>query len=253
MLNEHGTAVDETYETDYWIQLKTERGLKGGYSSEGRIKVRLYKCHTENDWALLYRVSGTFNEEEIAVIDRTAANCSKEDYFNAVRGKAGCVLHCPVRHLQNTSYANELVLVAFRSDVIVQSSTFRHVQYSGQELAPGSSGGGLFVDHELVGMNQVQLHDEIDVEAEIIPKEFCYENGSPLPINKIQSSVRANSEDKAYNPEIQEPSAKKMKADTETTASRGINTSVLNSAIILCRCKQLMKYLQEIEDGAFRC
>lgn len=177
---------------------------------------------------------------------------NKEEYFNVVRGKMGSLLHCPVRHLQNTSYANELVLVAFNSDVRIQSANFRHVHYSGHELAPGSSGGGLFVDGKLIGMNQVQVHDEFDEEAEITPKEFCYEDGTPLPINKIESPVRANSEDKAYNSEIREPSAKKMKSDSETTASRGINTAVLNSAIILCRCRKLMTYFQEIEDDAFR-
>jgi hypothetical protein len=153
-----------------------------------------------------------------------------------------------VRHLQNTTFANEFNLAAFDSDVTIQSASKRHIQYSGHDLTPSSSGGGVFVGGKLVAMNQVQINGA-DVEKEAMPMSFCDSEGLPLPVVN-RSPYRANSEDKALEKEIVsgEPLAKKVKVDSETVASRSVNDAALNSAIILCRCKKFMKYWTEIEN-----
>eukprot|EP00429_Kryptoperidinium_foliaceum_P086520 CAMPEP_0176183052 /NCGR_PEP_ID=MMETSP0121_2-20121125/77_1 /TAXON_ID=160619 /ORGANISM="Kryptoperidinium foliaceum, Strain CCMP 1326" /LENGTH=148 /DNA_ID=CAMNT_0017521337 /DNA_START=281 /DNA_END=727 /DNA_ORIENTATION=+ len=146
-------------------------------------------------------------------------------------------------------YAFEFTLAAFNSDIIIQSASKRHVQYNGNEMTPGSSGGGVFVNGQLVAMNQVQINDA-DVEEEIIPMEFCDSDGLPLRVEHL-SKYRASSEDKALDKEIVsgEQSAKRVKTESETVASRSVSDAILNSAIILCRCKRFMHYWKEIEDS----
>eukprot|EP01039_Chlorochromonas_danica_P007664 gene7664-8469_t len=251
-LSADGKVVDETYQTDYWLQTKTERGPRGGFSQHGRIKVRLFKCHSANDWALLYRVNGTFDVNEIAIVDTTAADMTKDDYYDLIRHKKGVCLHCPVKHLMNTTHVGEMVLGTHLADIRVQSASKRHVVFSGHEMAPGSSGGGVFVDGKLIAMNQAQI-TEVDVEAEVVPAEFCDEQGNPLPVvHEPDSPYRTNSEEKSLGPGIVTQVAKRQRVESETVASRGdVYNGVLNSAIILCRCKRFMAYLQEIEDPNF--
>ncbi len=240
--------VDESYETEYWIQLKTKRGSKDGYSSDGRIKLTLFKCNQDNDWALLYRVSGTFNTTEIVLIGTTALNMGEDEYFDEIRGKDATVVYCPVRHIQNTIYANEFTLVAFQSQVKIQSASLRHVYYSGH----GSSGGGVIVNGRLVAMNQDRIDDDVDEEEEALPKEFCDKDGNPLPVHKVESSVSTLSEDKTCRAAIKVgdlPVTKKLKSDSETAASRPVSTASLSSAIILCRCSKLMEHVEKIESG----
>lgn len=248
-LNEEATAVNESYEMDYWIQEKTKLGPRGGYSPDGRINVRLYKCNQENDWALLYRVSGFFTDEEIVSIDTSAIGMTEDEFFNTIRAMNGSVVHCPVRHIQNTTFANEFTLVAFKSDITVQSASFRHIHFSGHEMTNGSSGGGVIVNDKLVAMNQDRIDDFVE-EEEVIPMEFCCEDGIPLPVHKVESSVRTLSEDKAHGKSIKAiaPPTKKLKSDSETVASRPASSAALNCAIILCRCKKLMEYFQKIEN-----
>jgi hypothetical protein len=235
---------------DYWIQEKTKLGASGGYSRDGRIKVRLYKCNQENDWALLYRLSGVFEDEEIVSIDTTAYGMTEDEYFNAIRATNGSVVHCPVRYLQNTTYANEFTLTAFQSDIRVQSASFRHIHYSGHEMTNESSGGGVIVNNKLVAMNQDRIDDFVE-EEEVIPMEFCFEDGRPLPVQKVESSVRTLSEDNGHDKSSKAitPKTKKFKSDSETVASSPFSSAALNCAIILCRCSKLMEYLEKIENN----
>lgn len=82
------SVVEETYNTEYWVQIKTKRGPRDGFSPDGRIKVRLYKCHPQNDWALLYRVNGMFDPSEVAVLDTVAAEMSEDEYYDIALERA---------------------------------------------------------------------------------------------------------------------------------------------------------------------
>lgn len=144
----------------------------------------------------------------------------------------------------NATYVDEMVLGTHLSNVRIQSASKRQIVFSGHEMAPGSSGGAVFVEGGLIVMNQAQI-TETDVEGEAVPKEFCDEHGHPLPVVH-ESPYRTKSEEKSLDPNIIVQVAKKPRVDSETVASRG---DVYNSAIILCRW---MAYLQEIEDQGFQ-
>jgi hypothetical protein len=245
-------AVNESYAEEYWIQVKTKRGRRDGYTREGRINVKLFKCCEYNDWALLRRVSGVFNDDEIVELDRTALDLTEAAYLDIIHNAEGAVVHCPVSHIQNTTYANEFTLIACKSCVTVFSASFRHIHFSGNDMVKGSSGGAVIVNGKLVGMNQDRIHNDIDEEAEYIPDEFCDEAGNPLPVQKVTSTVRTTSEEKSLGGIIingAAPASKKLKSDSETVASRSnFSGSSLNSAIIICRCSKLMTYYQLLED-----
>jgi hypothetical protein len=58
------------YLEDYWIQSRVTKNKRGECTDEGRVRIKLYKFHEDNDWALFERADeGSFLQSEVAVID----------------------------------------------------------------------------------------------------------------------------------------------------------------------------------------
>ncbi len=81
------------YTEDYWIQPDFTKNRKGEITDEGRVNIKLFKFHNENDWALFIRGDKfSFEDSEIATIDSSPIDkCDR-----VLAHMYAIVLHCPV-------------------------------------------------------------------------------------------------------------------------------------------------------------
>ncbi len=65
------------YLEDYWIQPSFTRNIKGEYTSDNRIYLKLFKFNVDNYWALFYRSDNQFFDS----IDRHVSSLSSLKSF----------------------------------------------------------------------------------------------------------------------------------------------------------------------------
>jgi hypothetical protein len=58
------------YLEDYWIQEPFAKNIKGEFTTDNRIPLKLFKFNVDNDWALFIRADGqSFAPNEVASVD----------------------------------------------------------------------------------------------------------------------------------------------------------------------------------------
>jgi hypothetical protein len=225
------------YLEDYWIQSRVTKNKRGECTDEGRVRIKLYKFHEDNDWALFERADeGSFLQSEVAVIDTSLLG----DPNIQLSHKNARVLHCPVSLMSSIKKVNEFNIGCQIAAVYVQGQSSHHVKYEGRDLCKGSSGGAVFVypSGALLGM-----HSEAINEA-----EFDCEEGAEKSI--AHNEKRVSSEDNAYEEfeNAPEPKRKKVKSDSETIASIAGGINGLGSALIVCKFTRLMYYIHTLNN-----
>lgn len=223
------------YLEDYWIQLRFTKNKKGECTVEDRVRIKLFKFHEGNDWALFTRAdTGSFLESDVAVIDTSLLD---NPNLSLSHNRAQ-VLHCPVSLVSSILKVNEFPVGCQISAVHIQAQSSHHVKYEGRDLCKGSSGGAIFVypSGALLGMHSEAIN-EGDYEGEDAAKSIS------------DSDKRVRSEDDAYElfESAPEPKQKKVKSDSETIASIAGGINGLGSALILCKFSRLMHYIRELE------
>jgi len=224
------------YLEDYWIQPSFTKNSKGEFTKENRIPLKLYKYHSENDWALFIRADNSFfSSDEIATIDRS----SLINPTRVLNHLQAIVLHCPVSLGFSIARAGEFSMSCQISSVHVQGQSSHHVKYEGRDLCRGSSGGGLYItgSKSVLGMH-IEAVREADYEDPEQNKRI------------VHTDKRVRSEDQHYDSfeaSDQNPPNKKLKSESETLASIANGNNGLGSAIIICKFPRLLHYIEELE------
>eukprot|EP01032_Pedospumella_encystans_P018924 gene18924-21527_t len=226
------------YLEDYWVQSRFTKNKRGECTAEDRVRIKLFKFHETNDWALFTRTdSSTFLESDVSVIDTSLLTNPNTHLTH----KNARVLHCPVSLVSSILKVNEFPVGCQISAVHIQAQSSHHVKYEGRDLCKGSSGGAVFVypSSSLLGM-----HSEAINEAE-------YEGEEEVAKSIADTDKRVHSEDDAYQlfESAPEPKQKKVKSDSETIASIAGGINGLGSALIVCKFSRLMHYIRELEDS----
>lgn len=229
------TRTHYTYLEDYWIQKSFTRSVRGEFTADNRVPIKLFKFNVDNDWALFVRADGElFAVDEVATIDVSPIPHPSR----VLCGKEAIVLHCPVSLKSAITRVEEFSVGCQISYVHVQAQSTHHVKYEGRDLCRGSSGGGVYVHSStsVLGMH-VEAINEADYDAEGAKKFIA------------DTDKRVRSEDDPYLPidTSNTPAAKKMKSDSETIASIAGGNNGLGSAIIICKFPRLMHYIAELE------
>jgi len=225
------------YQERYWIQPTASISADGRCSDIGRIPIRLYKFHSDNDWALFVRDDG----HEFTSFAVTPSTIPPNALPN-VR-KPAIVLHCPVSLLNNfpERVGEYMVNCNSKEDFRIQSVSSHHIYHDGSNLVRGSSGGGVhWVESNLL----FAMHTEVVNEAQFDEEE---EKSEIAPTSK-----QVTSEDYPY-PEIApttptQPTKKPKSCDSETIRSLSGGNQGQGRAIIISRFKRLMHYVAEIES-----
>jgi hypothetical protein len=216
----------QVYVEDYWIQSVVTRSKSGDETSDGRIKIALFKFNVENDWAVFQRVDGLlFNDTEIAHIDLNPPIRLFQE---------SAVFHMPVGLLPAVRNPSEFSIGCNFSGVHIQSISSHHIKYEGRDLVRGSSGGAVFIKPSkfLVGMHTESFNEN----------EF---NEEDVTLNIVKNSKRSGSEEAPYGAGT--TSKTQIFSDSETIASASRGTNGLGSAIIICKFNRLMHYINECE------
>lgn len=229
------TKTHYSYLEDYWIQQSFTRNIRGEFTADNRVPLKLFKFNVDNDWALFVRVDDQlFAEAEVATIDTSPL--SHPDRVLAFKETA--VLHCPVSLKSGITKAEEFSVGCQTAFVHLQAQSTHHVKYEGRDLCRGSSGGGVYVYNStsVLGMH-IEAINEADYDAEDAKKVIA------------DTDKRVRSEGDPYLPieTSNTPATKKMKSDSETIASIAGGNNGLGSAIIICRFPRLMHYIAELE------
>ncbi len=225
------------YLEDYWIQSRFTKNKRGECTDEDRVRIKLYKFHVGNDWALFERADeGSFLESDVVAIDTSLLTNPNIQLTH----KNARVLHCPVSLMSSIKKVNEFSIGCQISAVSVQGQSSHHIKYEGRDLCKGSSGGAVFVypSGALLGMHTEAINEaEFDAEDEA-DKAIAY------------NDKRVSSEDNAYEAfdSTPEPIRKKVKSDSETIASIAGGINGLGSALIVCNFTRLMHYIQELNS-----
>jgi len=223
------------YNEQYWVQPNIVREI-GGYSEEGRVHLELYKFHVGNDWALFRRTDGKEFPEYAGIYQL-------KDTENVV-GKHALIHHCPVSLLPQFGGARQYNLACNVELGMFQSQSTHHVYYSVAKLYRGSSGGAIYVNGSslLLGMHIETWTDvEYDVEE------------SDEDVRIKETPKRVDSEECPYVPftlEVDQVSSnKKRKSDSEGIASVVSCITGQGGAIIICKFKRLMHYIDELQTA----
>jgi hypothetical protein len=227
------------YLEDYWIQARITKNRRGECAvDEDRVRIKLYKFHEDNDWALFERADeGSFLLSEVAVIDTSLFS----DPNIQLTHKNAQVLHCPVSLMTSIKKVNEVRMgYQISADSILGQSS-HHMKYEGRYLCKGSSGGAVFVypSGAFLGMHSEAINET----------EFDGEDGVEKFI--ALSGKRVSSKDNAYEVFERAPEAKRRKvqsqSDSETTASiPGAINGLASALIIVCKFPRLMHYIHEL-------
>lgn len=229
-----------SYVEDYWIQSNVYIDSHGNVNNDGRISLKLYKFHADNDWALLERADGQEFSSFIS-IDTSPSDISLNAIPNVRRPFV--LLHCPVSLLSNfTSQVGAYsVHCNFKEDFRIQGGSSHHIYYEGSNLVRGSSGGAiqwtdtkeLFAMHcELI--NEAQFDEDEEERKKII----------------AVTPKQVTSEDDPYQ-KLDNPPKKQKSCDSETLRSICGGNQGQGSAIIISRFKRLMHYYQELESKQY--
>jgi hypothetical protein len=223
------------YLEDYWVQSSITKNRRGECAVEDRVRIKLYKFHEGNDWALFERADeGSFPQSEVAVIDTSLLS----DPNIQLTHKNARVLHCPVSLMSSIKKVEEFHIGCQISAVSILGQSRHRVKYEGRDLCKGSSGGAVFVypSGAFVGM-----HSEAINEA-----EFDCEEGAEKSI--ALSDKRVSSEVNPHEEFERAPEAKRRKeqSDCETIASIAGGINGLGSALIVCNFPRLMHYIHEL-------
>jgi hypothetical protein len=224
------------YQEDYWIQPSFTKNVKGEFTDDNRIPLKLSKFNVDNDWAVFVRADKEFfADDEIASIDLSPIL----QPLRVLVHKQAIVLHCPVSLKAGITKAKEYSLGCQIASVRIQSQSTHHVKYEGRDFCRGSSGGGIYVQNStsVLGMH-IEAINEADYDGEENKKVVI------APTDK-----RVDSEDSPYEliETTDPPAAKKMKCESDTVASIAGGNNGLGSAIIICKFPRLMHYIREQE------
>lgn len=149
------------YVEDYWIQPKFSIDIDGKWNGDGRIPIKLYKFHPDNDWALFIRTDG--NEfSSYATIDTFPSTLPPNTLPNV--SSPVVILHCPVSLVLN--FTNQVggytVSCNRKLDCMIQAQSSHHIYYESSNLVRGSSGGAV----QWAGSNLLfTMHCEVINEA----------------------------------------------------------------------------------------
>lgn len=226
-----------SYIEDYWIQPRVAIGSDGSWEKDGRILIKLYKFHPDNDWALFVRADGS-EFSSFVTIDTSPSTLPVNSLPDV--SKPFVILHCPVGLLHNyTDRVGEYALSCNRKvNCSIQSHSTHHVYYEGSNLVRGSSGGAIqWADSKLLFAMHCESANEIDFEEQ--------EESSRI-IADTKKLVR--SEDSPY-PTITNPPKKKKSCESETIRSLTGGNAGQGRGIILSQFKKLMYYFREIESN----
>lgn len=223
------------YLEDYWIQQSFSKNVRGEFTADNRVPLKLFKFNVDNDWALFVRDDGElFAVDEVASIDMSPISHPSR----VLAHKEAIVLHCPVSLKSGITKAEEFSVGCQTASVHVQAQSTHHVKYEGRDLCRGSSGGGVYVHSStsVLGMH-IEAISEADYDAEDAKQVI------------IDTDKRVDSEDDPYLPieTSNSPATKKVKSDSETIASIACGNNGLGSAIIICKFPRLMHYIKELE------
>jgi hypothetical protein len=228
------------YEDQYWIQPTISITQDGNCSDFGRIPIRLYKFHPDNDWALFVRDDG-LEFSYFATIDTSPSMIPPNSLPN-VR-KPAVVLHCPVSLLNNfTDHVGEyMVNCNSKEDFRIQTVSSHHIYYDGGNLVRGSSGGGVhWIDSNLLFAMHTEVVNEAMFDEEehkrdiaISPKQVTSED-YPYPEVALSASNQATKRQKT--------------CESETIRSLSGGNQGQGRAIIVSRFKRLMHYIAVIES-----
>ena len=231
------------YTEDYWIQPDFTKNKKGEITDEGRVNIKLFKFHEENDWALFIRGDKfLFEDSEIATIDSSPIDkCDRVlAHMDAI------VLHCPVALQFGIQKVEEFRIGCQISATHIAGHSTHHVKYAKGDLIAGSSGGAVYVypSISVLGLHTEAITDGA-YEEEEEDKEF-------VPTHK-----RVESEDDAYAPfetsTQEEQTRKRIKNESESVFSRSGGNNGNGSGLIICKFPRLMHYIKENEKQYNSC
>lgn len=242
---------DKIYCEDYWLAKRINHA-KGVVQEEGdRIKIKLYKFHIVNDWALFVRVEGSFSNFA-CIDDRLGDHNNSSSNGNNLEDCDMVLLHCPVALLASTvGSGKEFSLCCVTKYGTVQSQTKHHLFYDGSNCMQGSSGGAL---HVRGCARVIGWHCEA-MSGEDFQSPYC------KPIDSFERSEKRNSsEESVERVERQVPSkplSKKAKlsstsrqleclSDCVASLSSGIPT--LGCCSIITKFPRLMHYITKLND-----
>lgn len=223
------------YVEDYWIQPRVSIKSDGKWDDVGRIPIKLYKFHPDNDWALFVRVDGD-EFTSFATIDSTPSTLPPNSLPNVRKPVA--LLHCPVSLLFNfTEQVGEYAVHCnSKEDFRIQTVSTHHIYYEGSSLVRGSSGGAVqWADSNLL----FAMHCEVINEAKFDEDE---ENKEIADNPKL-----VKSEDDPY-PSVTSPQKKQRTCESETIRSLSGGNQGQGRAIIVSQFKRLMHYITEIAN-----
>lgn len=231
------TPTHYQYLEDYWVQSRFTKNNKGECTADDRVRIRLFKFHATNDWALFTRTdTGSFLDSDVAVID-TSLLTDPDKHLTHVNAR---VLHCPVSLVSSILKVDEFPVGCQISAVHIQAQSSHHVKYEGRDLCRGSSGGAVYVypSSAILGMHSEAINEAAFEGEEEEPDKFI-----------ADTDKRVHSEDDPYKPfeSAPEPKQKKVKSDSETIASIAGGINGLGSALIVCKFSRLMFYIRELE------
>ena len=223
------------YVEDYWIQPRVSMSIDGKWNNNERIPIKLYKFHSDHDWALFVRIDGK-EFTSFASIDMSPSTLPPHTLPNM--SKPVVVLHCPVSLLLNfTEQVGEYTVSCNRKiDCMIQAQSSHHIYYEGTNLVRGSSGGAVqWADSNLL----FAMHCEVINEAKFDEEEGKKEIADTPKLVK--------SEDDPYL-QVAHPPKKQKFCESETIQSLSGGNQGQGRAIVLSKFKRLMHYLQEIES-----
>jgi hypothetical protein len=240
-----GLVVDEEirgktrykYLEDYWIQPSLTKNVRGEFTTDNRVPLKLFKFHVHNDWALFVRADNKcFAPEEVASIDRSPL---ETEAFGLAFADA-VVMHCPVALKSGIRKARKFTINCNSKTVQIQGQSYHHIKYQGSDLCRGSAGGGVYLRYStsVIGMH-IEAINEAEYDADEDAEKLI-----------AHTDKRVSSEDDPYEPieSSSSPPAKKLKVDSEAIASLAGGNNGMGSALIICKFPRLLHYIDELES-----